>query len=492
MSFLVLFFAVAFVACEDELSPNGEVSATESPQESSAKEVPRVLLSQDEMILLEELSNKTPKISMEQAMDIANNFLGKGSVSSTLSKSGTSVPRCEVLTRSKNCLSKSGSLTENLDTMLYVFNYDEGYAVVSADIRVPERVLAYSEAGNVSVDTDNPGLQIFMDMAQDYVDLCVANAEAKRDSVEQSLTEKLLAAQDVSQDTMVSLSKSKVVTNRIFIGTASWDRATYLRTDIVGPYITTKWHQLKPYNNNAPVINGTPCYAGCVAIATAQLMTYWRKPAYSNKFPFNWSDIVNPSKPNHKDEVARFVRYVGNHIGTIYGATGSPAYTKDAISFLRGQNYSCNNLSRYYIYDITNSIDNRRPVLMTGCTKSNPSSNGDDGHTWIIDGYAKKYFTVDHQTTYLIIYRDDSNGQISSEFEVNTWTTGQSDCFLHFNWGWGCSDLNDGYYATNVLNNNKAYELDEHNELKPSDNIYPDEYDYKYYLYISTNIHPNK
>ena len=129
---------------------------------------------------------------------------------------------------------------------------------------------------------------------------------------------------------------------------------------------------------------------------------------------------------------------------------------------------------------------------MTGCTCSNPNSNGDDGHTWIVDGYAKKISNVEHQTTYLVMYRDDATGQTSSEFEVNTWTTTQSDYFIHINWGWAWRDLNDGYYATNVLNCNKAYELDEHNELKPSNNIYPNGYDYKYYLYISTNIHPNK
>ncbi|MBO4772177.1 MAG: C10 family peptidase, partial [Bacteroidales bacterium] len=351
--------------------------------------------------------------------------------------------------------------------------------------------LAYSEEGNVSANTDNPGLQIFMDMAQDYVDLCVANAEAKRDSVEQSLTEKLLAAQDISQDTTVSLSKTKVVTDRIFIGTASWDRATYLRTDVVGPYISTTWGQEEPYNNNAPVINGTPCKAGCVAIATAQLMTYWQKPAYSMWFPFNWADIVYDYRPNHKKEVASFVRFVGSRIGTIYGTTVSSASTQNAISFLRGQNYSCNNLSRYYTYDIINSIDNRRPVLMSGCICSNPNSNGQDGHTWIVDGYAKKISNLEHQTTYLVMYRDDATGQTSSEFEVNTWTTGQSDCFFHINWGWGREKLNDGYYATNVLNCNKAYKLDEHNELKPSDYTYKNGYDYKYYLYISTNIHPN-
>ena len=266
LSFLVLFFVVTLVSCYNELLPNNEVAATESPQES-AKEVPSVMLTQDEMILLAELSNGTPKISQEQAVDIANNFLNKGTLPSSLSKHGTIVPRCEVLTRTKRCLSKSYSTVEDADTMLYVFNYDNGYAVVSADVRVPERVLAFSDNGNLSLQTDNPGLSLFLDMAQDYVDVCIDDAEAKRDSVEISLTDKLLGAYGIDVDTVSRLSKAKVLTQKILINTACWDHPTLIRTEVVPALIETYWHQDSPYNDEAPVIGGKG-----VQLVVAQLL----------------------------------------------------------------------------------------------------------------------------------------------------------------------------------------------------------------------------
>ena len=53
---LVLFFATILMSCDNELSPDIETIEAETLQEPQ-KEVPSVTLTQDEMILLEELSN---------------------------------------------------------------------------------------------------------------------------------------------------------------------------------------------------------------------------------------------------------------------------------------------------------------------------------------------------------------------------------------------------------------------------------------------------
>ena len=91
------------MSCDNELSPDIETIEAGKPQEPQ-KEVPSVTLTQDEMILLEELSNKTPKRSVEQAVEIANDFFGKGAASNSLSKRGASMPKCEVLTRTRQSI----------------------------------------------------------------------------------------------------------------------------------------------------------------------------------------------------------------------------------------------------------------------------------------------------------------------------------------------------------------------------------------------------
>lgn len=67
-----------------------------------------------------------------------------------------------------NTITRSGTS----DTLLYIFNYEgeEGYAVVSAN-KNTDGLLAVTESGSYdpSIGTDNPGLAMFMDMAEDYV-----------------------------------------------------------------------------------------------------------------------------------------------------------------------------------------------------------------------------------------------------------------------------------------------------------------------------------
>lgn len=130
---LLLLFSAGLQSCGDDFAPieNSE-TLTAATDTSTAK--PRVVLTREERVLLDEWANKTPKLSKEQAAEIADNFFGNESSVSTLSKFGSFAPQCEVLVRSKHKLSKSNDGHELLDTMLYVFNYDDGYAVVSAEL----------------------------------------------------------------------------------------------------------------------------------------------------------------------------------------------------------------------------------------------------------------------------------------------------------------------------------------------------------------------
>ncbi len=175
ISILSLLISGCFISCGDELSTVDDIKTIGTEQE---KITPSITLSQDEEILLTELSNKTPKISIEQAVEIADNFFNKSSSTASISKSGKCMPKCEVITAAKKSIKKSAS-TDDTDTLLYIFNYNDGYAVVSADIRVPEHILAFSDDGHIHLNSDNPGVELFWDMAQDYVNNCIYEAELR-------------------------------------------------------------------------------------------------------------------------------------------------------------------------------------------------------------------------------------------------------------------------------------------------------------------------
>lgn len=485
-SFLVLFFAAMMVSCDDDSSPNIDVAAINTTQESMAKEVPSVTLTQDEMILLTELSNGSPKLSQEQAMEIANNFLNKGTTSS-LSKRGTAMPRCEVLTRAKQRISKSGTATDEVDTMLYVFNYDEGYAVISADVRVPEQILAYSDEGNISLDTDNPGIQIFFDMAQDYVVYSIEKSEGLRDSLENSLDEKLSFAMGIPTDTTPSISKAKRVTSKTLV--YSNVQSKHENTIIVGPYLKTYWHQNWPYNRYVPLKDSIYCKAGCVAVAFSQLMAFWQRPTIVNGvLRYIWSSMLPPKNDTYA--IANLIKDVGTDIHTKYDTSGSGAHTEDAISLLKSYNYIVGNVVKYSFSEVKQSIDNERPVVIDGF-RWDANKEKMVGHCWLIDGYAKETWSKSGEKRYVIMYKDDVTGEISGNLEVIPEKGTFSFYYQHFNLGWRKQSSKRGYYLSNVFDvsrENRPDASDKNKLVSTPTRDYGDN-DYRYNVRIVPNIY---
>jgi PKD repeat protein len=70
----------------------------------------------------------------------------------------------------------------------------------------------------------------------------------------------------------------------------SLNKGVFAPMDIVGPLLTTSWHQSAPYNNNCPWGDGGRCIVGCVATAATQIMAYyqWPKAGYGNH-TYYWS-----------------------------------------------------------------------------------------------------------------------------------------------------------------------------------------------------------
>ncbi|MBR3713885.1 MAG: C10 family peptidase [Bacteroidales bacterium] len=489
LSFLVLFLVATLVSCDDDLSPNNEVVATESPQES-VKDVPSVTLTQDEMILLAELSNGSPKLSQEQAMEIACNFLNKETAPS-LSKRGVTMPRCEVLTRAKQRISKSGIATEDADTMLYVFNYDNGYAVVSADVRVPEQILAFSEEGNLHLDSDNPYIDMFMDMASDYIDDHIAQSELMRDSLEKVLSDKIATTFGIAVDTTPTLSKSVRVVDRFLLTNGCWDYTTYKSTEVTGPFIDTYWHQEYPYNGDATRKGGKQCPAGCTSIAISQLMAYWKWPNhYDNGKTIDWSSITKDYYAyNYSDKrnIAEFVHKVGVAINTKYDASGSGAWLEDGVEFLKKHGYKTSGVTNYSAEEIRKSISKERPVAIVGYNIENGEM---EGHTWLIDGYAKLNYDYNSRRTYVVITEDDITGRRNGELEVHS-SEGTSYCYYHhFNLGWGTNTNTNarGYFLENTFNVKSERRLESGKGALSVTNSY-DANDFKYLLIIATNIY---
>ena len=204
------------------------------------------------------------------------------------------------------------------------------------------------------------------------------------------------------------------------------------------PLLLSKWNQDSPYNAECPADANGPggkVYAGCVAIAMAQVMYYYRYPdkgigshsyyhsvygSQSADFAstiYNWNKMQNIMSYGGNFEIAQLLYHVGVSVDMDYSGSGSGAYSFTAAASLKSyfgyQNSVVLDEKSDFSEDqwkskIIASIDNKIPLYYHG-----RDSLGMGGHAFNLDGY-------------------------------------QGDNYFHFNWGWGGSY--NGYFYLSLLN----------------------------------------
>ena len=213
--------------------------------------------------------------------------------------------------------------------------------------------------------------------------------------------------------------------------------------------LTTHWHQQAPYNDLTPYIEDghIKTAAGCVAVATAQIVYYWRKdnpsatsydtPVYPyGKAPVTYSipagtkmewelmhDSYTLTEPQaERDAVARLVYLLGTSTYLSYGVS-TGGHIRDIINpiyqqfRLKGTHVRKSLFSQEDWEDLLyQDLQKGRPILYAGSTSS-------DGHAVVVDGY-----------------RADLN-------------------LFHFNFGWG--GRGDGYYTVDDETGMDGYNEDQ-------------------------------
>jgi hypothetical protein len=143
--------------------------------------------------------------------------------------------------------------------------------------------------------------------------------------------------------------------------------------------------------------------AGCVAIAGAQVMNYFKYPA---TYDYNLMHNTLGSS-----EASRMIRDIGSAVDMDYGCGVSSAVTKDlAKVFKNNFSYSSATYDDFNVNTVVNELKWSYPVILRGESSS-------DGHAWVCDGYI---------------------------YHVNP--CGANLLWLHMNWGWGVNTAN-GYYG---------------------------------------------
>jgi len=194
--------------------------------------------------------------------------------------------------------------------------------------------------------------------------------------------------------------------------------------------IKSKWHQGCPYNKyindndmGISCTNCHKCYAGCVSIAVAQIMRYWRYPSY-----FDWCNmpatLTGNSSLEEVNATATLIADIGKVLNIDYcsantcSSSGSDQKVKQKLPLVYGYHSSIDIKRKFYYSQdnwkkiIREQLDDGQPVYYSGCKNEFFTGEGLElcgGHAFICDGY-------DY---------DDNN-------------------FFHFNMGWGGGG--DGFY----------------------------------------------
>ena len=303
------------------------------------------------------------------------------------------------------------TITERQDAenLYYIFNFrNNGFVIVAADDAVFP-VLGYSFEQHYGEENHPPQF----------------------DAMLESFKEQIIFAKENN------LSADKKISNewqRLNVEIEKFEKSRNLRD--VSPLLSTTWDQDYSWNTYCPPDGNGPggyVYAGCVAVATAQVMKYWAYPAqgsgshsyYCSPYgtlsanfgatTYDWAAMNNSSPTNATREL---LYHCGVAMEMDYSWDGSGAwvgqYSPSALTSLEtyfGYDPSANfKLKNSYSSSTWESmlrteLDNGRPLVYRGY--------GNGGHAFNLDGY-------------------------------------QSTNYFHFNWGW--SGYYNGYYYLTNLN----------------------------------------
>lgn len=327
-------------------------------------------------------------------------------------------------------------VTNGSDTLLLVVNFSRGFIVVSADNAVIP-VLAYSLDQQFYMAEAAPAALLWLD------------SYAKQ--IQYVREQGLLPSAKVAQ---------------------AWES---LKTDVtpkdqttqgVSPLLTALWNQTKYYNAYSPHdVNAPSGYDqrtpnGCVAVAMAMIMYYYRYPTHGTGSHTNHTDYgdfyVNFAQQTYcyeamtdqlthfNNEVAKLIFHCATSVDMMYGADGSGAYSENvpgALTSYFGYSSDCQFLYRY-----ENTLSQWKSILQEDLNAKRPvyySGHSDDGgHAFVCDGY-------------------------------------ENDDYYHFNFGWGGSA--NGYYVLAASDSDSNVIDGFSHSQRIARKIYPGDNSYPYY-----------
>ena len=389
------------------------------------------------------------EVTQTEARENLEKLLTKLNIPSTRGGDAKLPPITSVYTTGKAAeMTRAG---EEVEPYFHIFNFgdNEGFAIMSGDDRV-EPLLALTFKGELTPETeiDNPGFEIAYEKMEDYY-----IARIGFDTIPSIQPDLPIPPRDSLQIPDLELPAR----------TESTEEIEYYNG--VFGLCPVQWGQTDPYNIYCGLPElGLNVYTGCVATATAQLMSIHKHPNSYNGYTFNW-DEMNQFFSNDSDKnpyrsdstkikpIARLMQQLGLNDNldvqyeVIAEGNGSSANTADVPQTLINFGYSNGGtLIDYNTTAVVNELKAGYPVLLRGNAFREENKvlgisfgyRYTGGHAWVGHGLMERSYTVNAY----------------NEFDELLYTSTTNYTYILCNFGW--DGWQDGYYSTGIFNANEG------------------------------------
>ncbi len=360
------------------------------------------------------------------------------------------------------------------DSLLYIINFsdDNGYAVLAADDRISSNIIAVTEKGALSIKDfkkfqdeviiPSDTLKLYDEELDDYL-VGDYTGDGQEDSV------KIINNSPIIADVILDYAEGELSKNkeREFVDTfndGSGDvkitvehSTTQYYEEKVTPLLAdfNDWTQDGPFNALCPFVFKTKTACGCVNLALAYIMTFWKFPdMYEiNGYRIDWEDIRKPySSITDTLTAATLLRHMGKTNLSIYLPKGTFTFPSMAAKYLSNNLYENVEYIDYNTQKVVKALNNGCPILIC----SIPTEGIRDSHAWVIDGYKDlhEYTTIKHYKNGVYQYSNYTSRTIN---------------LIHCNFGWGADG--NGYFTSGVFDLKKV-RLDDSKKESPFSNNY--------------------
>ncbi len=300
-------------------------------------------------------------------------------------------------------------LTESGHPAVYIFNFDNGFVLVSAD-DVARPILGYSNDEAFDISNVPDGFAYYLRYYARQI------AFARENYLEPEM---------------------EVASEWRHVAYDGFENDNSITRGDVAPLISTNWNQDSPYNQLCPSASNGPgghVYAGCVATAMSMVMKRWNWPDHGSGshsytpqgYPtqnvdfestyYNWNNMPNSCNYSNYQAVAELMWHCGVSVNMQYGPGASGAYSADVPSAIANYFRYTSHVNHLYrdLYTKTEWEEMLIVNLEEGFPLYYSGSDTDGGHAFVCCGYR------------------------------------ESDRKFYFNWGW--SGTLNNYFAIDALN----------------------------------------